>query len=121
MNIIEKPETTTDNAPTNRKVKAKTATKENPIRVFEMYAKQIWVSDSSDAEKAARLRSLAKSIDDYLVKLDAHIGSSNVDSWTELSINRLKTYLAQLADDVRKLAMQSPGEFSRRILGQYEG
>lgn len=97
------------------------AKKQNPLKVFEAYAKQIWSSDRSYEDKAARLRRLGKSIDDYVLKLNAHLEAQNVDAWTTLSVNRSKAYLTQLADDVRKLATETPMDFSSKMLGRLDG
>jgi len=78
----------------------------NPIQHFESCAEKMWRAQVSPAAKGENLRTLSRTIDQYVYRIDAVDASEDVriDSWQLRRLQRAKAYLAQLSEDTRTLA-----------------
>jgi hypothetical protein len=85
---------------------AKVAEPKNPVRIFESRAQSIWMSNATWLEKSMRLTELNGAINHYVARL-GNMSAKTLDAWTLMSFNRTKTYLTQLAADVKSLSETS--------------
>ncbi|MDR3687764.1 MAG: hypothetical protein P4L46_00175 [Fimbriimonas sp.] len=78
----------------------------NPIGRFETLMERACKAEIPLQEKSRQLRSIGSAIDHYLERIDEaiRIPHDKHSEWQRLKLERAKAYLAQLAEDSRKLA-----------------
>jgi hypothetical protein len=84
----------------------------NPVREFETSALKLWRANIEPAEKAVRLRNLAKAIVHYVGRLAESGQSAAADLWSARARERVSFYLEKLAADLDALATACHAELT---------
>lgn len=84
----------------------------SPVEFFEKHAFAVWSSGLQLDAKAVKLCLVSDAIQRYLHRTQIEIAdrARTQDSWANLKCSRATAYLAQLAADLRRLALQCQQE-----------